>query len=114
VAIVVSRLLEVLTASPADNVPAQGAASWFGEPYPNPANPRLAVPVFLPTAGEVRLTLFDLRGRQVLQWSEQVGAGPQVVAIDPSRRGVPVASGTYLLSLRHGAVSQVRRITLVQ
>jgi len=69
--------------------------------FPNPATDRLTV--VLPTAGSATVALRDLAGRLVL--------APAALAADQQLRlPATLAAGTYLLEVRQGTVSAVRRV----
>ena len=69
--------------------------------FPNPATDRLTV--VLPTASSATVALRDLAGRLVL--------APAALAADQQLRlPANLAAGTYLLEVRQGTVSAVRRV----
>ncbi len=69
--------------------------------FPNPTTDRFTV--VLPTAGPATVALHDLAGRLVL--------APTALAADQQLRlPATLAAGTYLLEVRQGVVSAVRRV----
>jgi M6 family metalloprotease-like protein len=84
--------------------------------YPNPLNPQTTIAFELASAGPVRLTIYGLDGRRVIDLvREELPAGPHAVSWQGrDGDGRQVASGTYLLQLqtREGAYNS--RMTLVK
>lgn len=79
--------------------------------YPNPVRASSRVRYATPTAGPVRLTLFDLLGREVTRLAEDVRPpGEHETALDVSR----LAPGLYLARLEVGGQTLTRRITVVR
>ncbi len=74
---------------------------------PNPFNSRTLIHFDLPSAGKVRLALYDLLGRQILLLHEgELGAGGHQHAVD----GGGLASGVYFLRLEHPEGTRHRKI----
>ena len=76
-------------------------------PYPNPANPELWIPYLISGAGDVRLRIFDIQGKQVRQLAlghQQAGAyaskGRAAHWDGRNDQGEDVASGLYILQLQ--------------
>jgi hypothetical protein len=79
--------------------------------WPNPFNPSTVLPFVLETAGEARLSVFDLRGAQVALLAEGWhGAGRHQVRWEAGR----LASGVYLAVLETAGQRRVQRITLLK
>jgi len=86
-------------------------------PYPNPFNPRVFLPMAAPAGGgEVRLELFDVRGRRVRTLFAGFQAEGRSVAVwdgrDDSDRAV--ASGVYFVRFTAPGVQGTRKIMLVR
>jgi subtilisin family serine protease len=83
---------------------------------PNPFNPQTVIHYALPSAGPVRLRLYDVQGRLVRTLVDGVQAsGPQEVTWDGrDRSGRPMASGTYFARLEQGVQHQVKSLVLVR
>lgn len=84
--------------------------------HPNPFNPSLDIAYEITTAGPVRLTVHDLRGRvlAVLHDGDET-AGPHVArwsGRDASGRELP--SGVYLVRLVSSTTSVSRKVTLLR
>ncbi|MCB1182410.1 hypothetical protein KDM41_03180 [bacterium] len=93
--------------SPVSAVPGDGelpARVGLGRPFPNPFNPRVAIPLELDRAGAVTLDVYDARGSRVRRLlAGRVDAGARTVVWDGTDdRGRAVASGTYFARLRTG------------
>ena len=81
------------------------------EAYPNPSSGPLVVRYTLPSSSAVRLTVYDVLGREVAVLSEGVqAAGAHEVHFE--RGGL--ASGVYLVQLRSEGSLLIQRITLVR
>ncbi len=80
--------------------------------YPNPFNPTTTFAFALPRRVGVRLTIFDLNGRQVaLLLNEELPAGRYEIPFDASH----LASGVYLYRLSAGpSFSQTRKMMLIK
>ncbi len=80
--------------------------------YPNPFNPSTSIHFAVPEAGQVRLAVFDVTGREVAVLVDRpMEAGSHSVTWSAAA-GLP--SGTYLYRLTAGGVSQTRLLTLVK
>ncbi len=82
---------------------------WFGfslkQNFPNPFNPSTTITFDLPgTVGDksVRLTIYDMRGREVRTWVvRDESAGMKTVVWDGrDNSGSPVCSGVYIYTIR--------------
>ena len=79
--------------------------------YPNPFNPSTVIQYKLAKTGNVRLTVFDLMGRQVGTLVNQAqGAGVYVVRFNASQ----LASGIYFYRLQTDGFSQIRKMLLIR
>lgn len=78
--------------------------------WPHPAVGNTTVPFALPTAGHVRLTLYDLMGRRVALLTDQtLAAGPQRASLDAGS----LAAGTYLLVLEHDGARVAKTVVVM-
>lgn len=81
----------------------------LGQNYPNPFNPLTTIPVELDATRHVRLTVYDLRGRQVAVLVDgMMGGGRHEIPFD----GTKLASGQYIYRLEGTGTS--RAMTLVK
>jgi hypothetical protein len=79
--------------------------------YPNPFNPTTAIAFDVATAGGVRLTVFDLLGKEVATLVQgEMEAGAYVATFDASR----LASGTYFYRLQAGAFVETKKMLLLR
>jgi len=79
--------------------------------YPNPFNPATTIRYAVPQAEQVRLTVYDLLGREVaVLVDRRMAAGEHAVVFEAA--GLP--SGMYLYRLEAGAFSQTRRLVLIK
>ena len=84
--------------------------------FPNPFNARTVVAYELERAGDVRLVLFDVAGRQVrvLDSGSKSPGRHEAVWDGRDDAGVGVASGVYVFRLETGGYEQTRKLVLVQ
>ncbi|MFH1843387.1 MAG: FlgD immunoglobulin-like domain containing protein, partial [bacterium] len=84
--------------------------------YPNPFNPLTTIRFDLPRAERVKLTVYDLSGRQVRTvLDEPLPAGFHEAVWDGRNdRGRALASGVYLFRIEASKFSQSRRMVLLK
>ncbi len=91
-------------------VAAPGTVS-LAQNSPNPFNPSTAITFSLPTEMEVRLSVYDVSGREVSRLvEERMAAGGHSVDFDGSR----LSSGTYYYKLSAGEFTEIRKMTLIK
>jgi photosystem II stability/assembly factor-like uncharacterized protein len=79
--------------------------------YPNPFNPSATVRYELPKASMVRLSVYDILGREVaVLVDEMKNAGTYVVRFDGSN----LASGVYFYRIQAGGFTKARRLLLLK
>ena len=79
--------------------------------YPNPFNPSTTVNFQLPAANDVRLVVYDIRGREVATLiNERRAAGQYAVHFD----GAGLSSGTYMYRLTAGDLVLAKKMVLVK
>jgi uncharacterized delta-60 repeat protein len=79
--------------------------------FPNPFNPTTTIAFSLEKAGEVRLEVFDITGRQVATVvNARFNAGKHQVVFDASR----LSSGVYLYKLTQGTQTIHRKMLLMK
>lgn len=83
---------------------------------PNPFNPLTSIRFTLPAAGDIRLAVYDVRGRNVTVIAEgHHGAGEFVATWNGTdEAGGAVASGVYFARLETGDLSATRRMVLIR
>jgi hypothetical protein len=91
-------------------------APRVGQNYPNPFNPSTTILVELPRTTEMRLVLYDERGRQVRElYAGTLGPGTHPVDWNgEDGEGRPVASGTYRYVLITPERTSSRSLSLVR
>ncbi len=91
-------------------------AALLEQNYPNPFNPTTEIRFNLPKATSVKLTVFDLLGRQVVTLADGMySTGSHVIQWDgKDRSGQLVGSGVYLYKLQTADNVSIRRMTLMQ
>ena len=78
---------------------------------PNPFNPATAITFHLPAASEVKLSVYDIAGREVASLvNGHLSSGHHEIAFN----GTELASGVYFAALEAGGVKQVRKMLLVK
>lgn len=84
--------------------------------FPNPFNPRTTIRFELPTAGRVRLEVFDVRGRRVrLLLDEERSEGLHEVVWDGRNRDrQPARAGAYLARIETGGGVLVHKMALAK
>ncbi len=88
-----------------------GAVATMAEVYPNPFNPMTTVSFSLPSAGHVRIGLYDVAGRLVRTLVDGTReAGQHQVTLD----GTGLASGIYMVRMVSNGVDVTKRITLLK
>ena len=87
-------------------------AILLGSPYPNPAATNVHLLLGLPRGGRGILSLFDLRGRRVRQWS--LAGGQQLLVWDgQDEGGQRVAPGIYIFRLATAGQGSSRKVVLL-
>jgi hypothetical protein len=79
--------------------------------YPNPFNPLTQIDYSLPAAGQVRLAIYDLSGREVdVVVNEYQQPGNYRLSLD----GTHMSSGVYIYTLTAGDTRITRKMTLLK
>ncbi|HLT48740.1 MAG TPA: T9SS type A sorting domain-containing protein, partial [Rubricoccaceae bacterium] len=79
--------------------------------YPNPTRGRAVVPFVVPTAGRVRVAVYDVLGREVAVLADGLhGAGAHEAVLD----GAGLASGVYVVVLEGEAARATRKLTILR
>jgi len=78
--------------------------------YPNPFNPTTTIEFAMPVAGKYDLTIYNVIGQVVDEFSGTGAAGTNTVEWDASSR----ASGVYFYKLDAGSFTQTRKMMLVK
>lgn len=109
----VTLRLDVAGASPVAELPRAGSVV---RAWPNPFNPRVNFQFDLPQTADVRLTIFDLRGRQVAVLLDQrlEAGGHEAYWDGRGSNGRVAASGVYMAILEDGRERISRKIVLAK
>lgn len=99
------------------SVGAQPTRVQLGDAWPNPFNPSTVINFTLAAELQVRLSVFDVSGRQVRSLIDSctMAQGTHTMVwdgTDDSGQGMP--TGVYLYSLKAGASRQTKRMILVK
>ncbi|MCU7490693.1 MAG: T9SS type A sorting domain-containing protein [Ignavibacteria bacterium] len=79
--------------------------------YPNPFNPVTSIRFTIPEGGLVRLTVYDMLGREVSVPVDQfLKAGTQLVSFNAQG----LSSGVYYYQLKAGAFTQTKKMTVLK
>jgi len=83
----------------------------LGQPYPNPFNSRLNVPIYIPGDGWVKLTLYDITGKVVFKGTSiNYQTGSHMTTIEAGS----LPSGLYLLSGTSDFGRGLRKVMLIK
>ena len=88
----------------------------FAQPFPNPSRERTLISYEIPAAGDVSITIYDTRGREVMTWYETHAApGSYEVHWDAATHdGSRVAPGVYMCTVRAGAEARSRKMVITR
>ena len=79
--------------------------------YPNPFNPSTAITFDIPSAGHVKINVFDRTGRLISALADQRFAGGSHTLNFEARN---LASGVYFYSMEYGGQSTIRKMALLK
>jgi hypothetical protein len=97
------------TVSVGDPVPGLPVATVLKQNYPNPFNPSTTISFDLAGSGHVRLSIFDVLGKEVATLTnEYLNPGEYSVKFDGSR----LSSGVYYYRLRTSSAVQTRTLII--
>ena len=85
--------------------------------YPNPFNPSTTIRFSLPVDKKVSLTVYDMLGKEVktLLGNQDLAKGSHTAIWDATNSaGNPVASGSYVYTLKYGNFSKSQKMMLVR
>jgi hypothetical protein len=93
-----------------------GSSLQLFQNFPNPFNAQTEMSYFMPANGEMKLTIYDMRGRDVRTLVQGiVAAGVHKVQWDGTdNHSNAVPSGIYLYQLKTGQVTLTRTLTLLK
>lgn len=100
--------LKTAPAAITDNLPREYA---LYQNYPNPFNPSTVINYDLPQAGLVKLTVYDILGREVAVLDAGIKpAGKQSIVFNAA----DYASGLYFYQLQTGEFNKVKRMVIAK
>ncbi len=110
-----AKYLDVVTPVPQE--PALPSRFALGNPYPNPFNPQVSLPVDVPAGGgRVRLDVYDIRGRRVKTlWDGHLDQGRTMLTWqgrDNNARAA--ASGVYFVRFLAPQATETKKIVLMR
>jgi hypothetical protein len=84
--------------------------------YPNPFNPTTILRYDLPEDTQVRITIYDIMGREVRTlFNNQQNAGyKSVIWNATNNQGQPISAGVYLYSIEAGGFRQTKKMILLK
>jgi hypothetical protein len=84
--------------------------------YPNPFNPETRISYSLPKAGNVEIAIYNMMGRSVrrLKNGTQQAGTYEVIWDGRDDRGMSLGSGMYLVRLKSGEFSSMRKVLLMK
>ncbi len=84
--------------------------------YPNPFNPSTTIAYQLPSSEIVRITIYDLTGRRVLELLNETREAGSYTAKWSGRNqsGGQVASGLYIYQIQAGQFTQSRKMLFMK
>jgi glycosidase len=93
-----------------------GSRLQLEQGYPNPFSPSTTIGYSLPSRSRVRLSVYDVAGREVAVLAEGMrAAGPQEASWDGvDDTGRPASAGVYFVLLDAGRETRTSKITLVK
>lgn len=79
--------------------------------YPNPFNPTTKIRFFLPQAGVVKISLFDILGSEIkILYNSEINTGTHELSLD----GSDLATGIYFVKMFAGDNQQTIKISLIK
>ena len=89
---------------------------FLGPNYPNPFNPTTSISYSLPEQSAVKMTVFDIRGREVLTLlNEDISPGNyEVQWCGMDQAGNPVSTGVYFCRLEAGTFSHTIKMVYLR
>ena len=84
--------------------------------YPNPFNPSTRISYQIPEMTDVKISISDIRGREVINWdvSAQPAGYHEQVWTGQDAQGSPASAGVYFVRVRAGEQVQSQKILLIK
>ncbi len=103
--------VQVLLSSGKDRLPNQPKAFALEQNYPNPFNPSTLIRYQIPTASDVKLSVYDMLGREVATLVNQAQMAGQYSIVFNAQS---LSSGTYFYRLTAGEFTSIKKMMLVK
>jgi len=78
--------------------------------YPNPFNPMTTIKYEIPKDGNIKLTVYDITGREIISINEYRQAGVYTYTFD----GTNLASGVYIYKVTAGNFTETKKMVLIK
>ena len=84
--------------------------------YPNPFNPITEISYELANDGFVKLSIFDMKGREIKTLIEniQLPGKNSVIWNATDNNGQPVSAGLYLFKIKYQGITKTRKMVLIK
>ncbi|MEN8008014.1 MAG: FlgD immunoglobulin-like domain containing protein [Candidatus Krumholzibacteriota bacterium] len=102
---------------PGEVTPALPVAAFKTSHYPNPFNPSTTIKYSMPTAGHLKLNIYNVRGQLVktlIDGPRPAGADQTIVWDGSDNLGSSVSSGVYFYEARVGSEVKIGKMTLLK
>jgi FlgD Ig-like domain len=105
--------IEVVPYTGIDQVPNEYNIS---QNYPNPFNPTTTISYQLPTVNDVEVSIYDISGRKIKQWSyqNQIAGAYEITWNGKDMHGNPVPSGVYIYRMVVGEFVESKKMVLLK
>jgi hypothetical protein len=78
--------------------------------YPNPFNPMTTIKYEIPKNANIKLTIYDITGKELISFNEYKTAGVYTYTFD----GTNLASGVYIYKVTAGAYTETKKMVLIK
>jgi hypothetical protein len=86
-------------------------AFHLAQNYPNPFNPGTTIELYIPSAQQVVITVYDVNGRDVAEaFNQPVGKGNHVISFEATN----LASGIYFYSINAGPYQATKKMIVLK
>ncbi len=102
--------VEVVSSSAFMNVDIAGSYALMSA-YPNPFNPTTTIDFYIPSEGNVKVSVYDMLGKEVAQLSNEYRSQGQYQL---QWNAGSLASGLYFVKLNHSEGSLTQKVTLLK
>ena len=104
------KIHEELTGIGNNKIP-NSKSYYLEQNFPNPFNPTTTISFFLPEAGDVKLKLFDINGKELRALIDnKMTAGEHKITLNADR----LSSGIYFYQLETSDFTQTKKLVLIK